>query len=212
MAAGIPTPVGRAPVVPVVLAGLGAYLAWFGVHYWRSDVKYPSDPVKAVLTGKPLPAGTPSGSSPSAAISADAAAITPATGTGSGSIPLAAGALNSLPGGAGGSTSAVNAGAAANQAIGAVQAGAYGWSPSQDKTQWDDLVKLWNQESGWNNTAQNPTSTAYGIAQFLDTTWAPYGPKTSDPTTQIQYGLEYIKGRYGSPSGAWAHEVQWNWY
>lgn len=33
----------------------GGYLAWFGVTYWRSDVKWPSDPVKAVLTGKPLP-------------------------------------------------------------------------------------------------------------------------------------------------------------
>jgi len=44
-----------APVVPVALIGLGLYLAWFGIHYWRSDVKWPSDPIKALLTGKPLP-------------------------------------------------------------------------------------------------------------------------------------------------------------
>lgn len=48
----------RADVIPAVLLVAGGYLAWFGVHYWRSDVKYPTDPVKAVLTGKPLPDNT----------------------------------------------------------------------------------------------------------------------------------------------------------
>jgi hypothetical protein len=46
------------PVIPVTILGVGLYLAWFGVHYWRSGVKWPSDPVKAVLTGKPLPDNT----------------------------------------------------------------------------------------------------------------------------------------------------------
>lgn len=46
------------PIVPVTILGIGAYLAWFGVHYWMSDVKWPSDPIKAVLTGKPLPDNT----------------------------------------------------------------------------------------------------------------------------------------------------------
>lgn len=55
----VKTPIGRAPVIPVVMIGIGAYLAWFGVHYWRRDVKWPSDPVKDILTGKgPTPAGT----------------------------------------------------------------------------------------------------------------------------------------------------------
>lgn len=84
----------------------------------------------------------------------------------------------------------------------------FGWGTGEQQP----LVKLWNQESGWNPTAQNPTSTAYGIAQFLDSTWGPYGGKTSDPHKQIDYGLEYIKQRYGSPSMAWAHEVANNWY
>ncbi len=118
------------------------------------------------------------------------------------------------PGSTGGSapagdTGAHNAGAAANQAIARLLAAPYGWSSGQ---QWADLVSLWNRESGWSNTAQNPTSTAYGIAQFLDTTWAPYGPKTSSATLQIKYGLEYIKDRYGSPSAAWAHETSIGWY
>ena len=37
------------------------------------------------------------------------------------------------------------------------------------------LENLWGKESGWNPNAQNPSSTAYGIAQFLDSTWAGTG-------------------------------------
>jgi SLT domain-containing protein len=60
-------------------------------------------------------------------------------------------------------------------------------------------------KSGWNNNAQNPTSTAYGIAQFLDSTWAGVGAaKTSDPTAQIAAGLRYIAQVYGSPANAYA--------
>jgi resuscitation-promoting factor RpfB len=110
---------------------------------------------------------------------------------------------------AAGDTSAHNAGAAANQAIAKVMAAPRGWATGQE---WADLVSLWNQESEWSNVAQNPGSGAYGIAQFLDSTWAAYGPKTSNPALQIRYGLEYIAQRYGSPSAAWAHEQADNWY
>lgn len=55
MARTIDTPVGSAPVVPVMIMTFGAYLCWFGVHYWRSDTPYPTDPLKAVLTGKAIP-------------------------------------------------------------------------------------------------------------------------------------------------------------
>lgn len=75
MAAAIETPVGRAPVIPVVLIGAGMYLAWFAVHYWGSDTKYPTDPVKAVLTGKPLP--VPSGQASATAIAASVEAGSP---------------------------------------------------------------------------------------------------------------------------------------
>ena len=44
--------------MPVFLLAAGMYLCFFGVHYWRSDVKYPTDPIKAVLQGKPIPAAT----------------------------------------------------------------------------------------------------------------------------------------------------------
>ena len=54
----VKTPAGSAPVIPLLLLGFGGYLLWFGVHYWRKDVTWPSDPIKSVLQGKGLPAGT----------------------------------------------------------------------------------------------------------------------------------------------------------
>jgi hypothetical protein len=86
----------------------------------------------------------------------------------------------------------------------------YGW----DDTQWAALDELWgHDESGWNPTAQNPKSTAYGIAQFLDGTWQGVGyRKTSDPYVQIEAGLAYIRQRYGSPAAALAFHRKHGWY
>lgn len=46
----------KAPLLPLILIMAGAYLIWFGVSYWE-DTKtiWPSDPVKALLTGGSLP-------------------------------------------------------------------------------------------------------------------------------------------------------------
>jgi hypothetical protein len=75
------------------------------------------------------------------------------------------------------------------------------------------LENLWGKESGWNPNAQNPSSTAYGIPQFLDSTWGGTGiAKTSDGYRQIDAGLIYIDSRYGSPCGAWAHSQSTGWY
>jgi hypothetical protein len=82
-----------------------------------------------------------------------------------------------------------------------------------DAGQFSCLESLWGKESGWNPNAQNPTSSAYGIAQFLDSTWAGTGiAKTSDGYRQIDAGLIYINNRYGSPCGAWSHSQANNWY
>ena len=79
--------------------------------------------------------------------------------------------------------------------------------------QFSCLENLWGKESGWNPNAQNPGSTAYGIPQFLDSTWASTGiAKTSDGYRQIDAGLIYIDKRYGSPCGAWAHSQSTGWY
>jgi hypothetical protein len=82
-----------------------------------------------------------------------------------------------------------------------------------DGSQFSCLESLWGKESGWNPNAQNPTSTAYGIPQFLDSTWAGTGiAKTSDGYRQIDAGLIYINDRYGSPCAAWSHSQANNWY
>src|SRR6476661_4672993 len=75
------------------------------------------------------------------------------------------------------------------------------------------LENLWGKESGWNPNAQNPSSTAYGIPQFLNSTWSGTGiAKTSDGYRQIDAGLIYIDQRYGSPCGAWGHSQSTGWY
>jgi len=88
--------------------------------------------------------------------------------------------------------------------------GSYGWSSSQ----FSCLVSLWNEESGWNVTASNPSSGAYGIPQALPgSKMASAGPDwQTDAATQIRWGLGYIKADYGSPCGAWSHEEADGWY
>jgi hypothetical protein len=86
----------------------------------------------------------------------------------------------------------------------------YGW----DGGQWTYLYQLWEKESGWSVTATNPGSGAYGIAQAnpasqMDSVGSDW---QTDATTQIKWGLEYIKDRYGSPAAAWAHETADGWY
>jgi TP901 family phage tail tape measure protein len=83
--------------------------------------------------------------------------------------------------------------------------GKYGWG--QDQLQ--PLVNLWNKESGWNPNAVNPSSGAYGIPQALGH-GHPYN--LGDWQAQIQWGEDYVHGRYGNPAAAWAHEMAFNWY
>lgn len=85
----------------------------------------------------------------------------------------------------------------------------YGFSTSQ----FGCLDSLWNQESGWRYNAAN-ASGAYGIPQALPgSKMASAGPNwQTDPTTQIKWGLGYIKSTYGSPCNAWAHEQAYGWY
>jgi hypothetical protein len=85
------------------------------------------------------------------------------------------------------------------------------WRP---KFQFWYLNKLWMHESSWNTRADNPYSGAYGIPQALPgSKMASAGPRWwSDPTTQIRWGLRYIRGRYGNPRKAWSHECAYGWY
>ncbi len=89
-------------------------------------------------------------------------------------------------------------------------AAADGWAGSQ----WTCLDELWQHESRYITTASNPSSGAYGIPQALP------GSKMStagadwrtNPATQISWGLSYIRGRYGSPCGAWQYWLRHSSY
>ncbi|WP_160050630.1 MULTISPECIES: lytic transglycosylase domain-containing protein [unclassified Nocardiopsis] len=76
------------------------------------------------------------------------------------------------------------------------------------------LEPLWEKESNWNHTAQNPSSGAYGIPQALPgSKMASHGSDwQSNPATQIAWGIDYIKGRYGTPCDAWSHSQSVGWY
>ena len=79
---------------------------------------------------------------------------------------------------------------------------------------YDALVWLWNKESGWQWNATNPSSGAYGIPQALPASkLASAGDDWKDnAATQIKWGLNYIAGRYGSPSAAKTFWLAHNWY
>jgi Transglycosylase SLT domain len=78
---------------------------------------------------------------------------------------------------------------------------AYGFSSDQ----WGCLYQIWEHESGWNATAENP-SGAYGIPQALPgDKMASAGPDwQTNATTQIKWGLGYIQSIYGTPCDAWS--------
>lgn len=97
----------------------------------------------------------------------------------------------------------------------------FGWGPEELPA----LIHLWNKESGspaagtsavtWNPMADNPYSTAFGIPQFLDSTWAGTGiQKTTNAHQQILAGMMYIKNRpqYGTPTAALNWHFANNWY
>lgn len=76
------------------------------------------------------------------------------------------------------------------------------------------LDNLWTKESHWNEKAYNSGSGAYGIPQALPGSkmGSSGGDWETNPATQVDWGLGYIKGRYGDPCGAWSHSVNNGWY
>lgn len=85
-------------------------------------------------------------------------------------------------------------------------AGRYGWGAGP---QWDALSWLIGHESGWNPAAKNPTSSARGLFQQMESV---HGPVPDSPAAQAEWGLSYIAGRYGSPLGAKAFWQAHHWY
>jgi hypothetical protein len=77
----------------------------------------------------------------------------------------------------------------------------YNWSDDQFAC----LSKLWGKESAWNHLADNPHSTAFGIAQML-------GEDSLLVSVQIDRGLRYLEHRYGSPCLGWKFWQLNKWY
>jgi hypothetical protein len=84
-----------------------------------------------------------------------------------------------------------------------------GWNGAQ-VTDWEGVIDL---ESGGSYTAKNPTSDAYGLAQFIGgpSGYAQYGGNLT-PSGQVTAMGNYIKERYGDPAAALAHEHAFHWY
>lgn len=77
----------------------------------------------------------------------------------------------------------------------------YGW----DTQQFDCVDYLWNKESHWNPLADNPRSSAFGIAQMLN-------EDSRNGYEQISNGLRYIEHRYENPCNALAFWKKKWWY
>jgi hypothetical protein len=98
---------------------------------------------------------------------------------------------------------AAKGGPRAAQQIALSKMASFGWDPA---TQFPCLVDLWNGESGWSWSAANPSSGAYGIPQALPG-WKMASAGSdwlTNPATQIQWGMGYIKQVYGSPCATWS--------
>lgn len=86
-------------------------------------------------------------------------------------------------------------------------------SKGLDLQQWQCLDMLWESESHFNPKALNMSSKAFGIAQFLPSTWGNYNvKKTTQTGLQIKYGLNYIFARYHTACAAWQFHKKHGWY
>lgn len=173
-----------------------------------------SKTTRDLLTGK-NPANDPSASGGVAvnetSVSTSAIGVAPGTGTATGKIPSAASVLNEYGIGGNAAPIVANGSPSQNRSLGRFLAAGVGWTGAQ----WTALDTVVNGESGWSNTAQNPTSTAYGIGQNINpSTYPKAGQKAhgSNPHAQIVWTLKYIKSRYGDPINALAHERKFGWY
>jgi hypothetical protein len=176
----------------LAIAGVGAIFLWSGIKG-----KTWSGVLRNVITGKdPKQAQT----------TAEIQALNVQdVGGGGASGPAVS---TALPGGTGSTT--------AYKAFAMTLMAGHGWGLGQ---QWTDFQWVVDHESGWNNTATNPSSGAYGIAQALG-----HGTASTRGSVTNQYGnfgtsdaicraansgngfaqliwmCNYIAIRYGTPS------------
>ncbi|MFE2285447.1 transglycosylase SLT domain-containing protein [Streptomyces sp. NPDC059443] len=84
----------------------------------------------------------------------------------------------------------------------------------KDPAQFAAFNNIVSRESGWDHTATNSSSGAYGLVQALPASkMASAGSDwKTNPATQIKWGLDYMNSRYGSPVGAWSFWQTHHWY
>ncbi|WP_415950616.1 transglycosylase SLT domain-containing protein [Streptomyces sp. KLOTTS4A1] len=84
----------------------------------------------------------------------------------------------------------------------------------KDPAQFAAFSKIVAHESGWDHTATNSSSGAYGLVQALPgSKMASAGSDwKTNPATQIEWGLDYMNDRYGSPVEAWSFWQANGWY
>ncbi|APU40118.1 transglycosylase SLT domain-containing protein [Streptomyces sp. TN58] len=84
----------------------------------------------------------------------------------------------------------------------------------KDPAQFAAFDKIVSHESGWNPSATNASSGAYGLVQALPgSKMASAGADwKTNPATQIKWGLDYMNSRYGSPVEAWNFWQANHWY
>lgn len=82
---------------------------------------------------------------------------------------------------------------------------------SSDYTYVDYII---TKESGWNSTAANPVSSAYGLCQSLPgSKMASAGSDwQTNAVTQMQWCNSYAQSRYGSWAGAYSFWISNNWW
>ena len=80
--------------------------------------------------------------------------------------------------------------------------------------QYNAFSNIVEHESGWNVSATNSSSGAYGLVQALPgSKMASAGSDwKTNAKTQIKWGLDYMNSRYGSPTAAWAFWQANGWY
>lgn len=83
-----------------------------------------------------------------------------------------------------------------------------------DANQFQCFSQIVKRESGWDYTATNAASGAYGLVQALPgSKMASVGADwRTNPATQIKWGLGYMNDRYGTPCGAWSFWQAHSWY
>ncbi|MFD3325659.1 transglycosylase SLT domain-containing protein [Streptomyces sp. NPDC058701] len=84
----------------------------------------------------------------------------------------------------------------------------------KDPAQFAAFNNIVARESGWNHTATNSSSGAYGLVQALPASKMSSAGSDwkTNPATQIKWGLDYMNSRYGSPVGAWNFWQSHHWY